>query len=80
MYFFISVQIQIILSPSFNKLDEYLKLGQLKGEAMKFRFNNLKIHRYFKYQKINLKKELMMIKVKQKCDKWQRIFEAQAKK
>ena len=52
----------------------------LKGEAITYHFNNLKIHKYFKYQNINLKKERMMIKVKQKCDRWKEIFEAQAKK
>jgi hypothetical protein len=45
---------------------------------MIWRFNNLKIKKYLQYQTINLKKELMMIKVKQKCDKWRELFEKQA--
>jgi hypothetical protein len=42
---------------------------------MIYRYNNLKIRQYFKYQNINLKKEQMMIKVKEKCDKWKEVFE-----
>lgn len=80
VYFFISIQIQIIGSTSFERLEDYLSLGKLKGEAVTYLFSNLKIHQYFKYQNINLKKEQMMIKVKEKCDKWKEIFEAQAKK
>jgi hypothetical protein len=42
---------------------------------MVWRFNNQKIKNYLKYQSINLKKEQMMIKVKENCIKWRKLFE-----
>jgi hypothetical protein len=38
----------------------------------------MKIKQYLKYQEINLRKEKMMIKVKENCDKWRELFEKQA--
>lgn len=54
VYFFVSIQIQIIKSKSFTHLNAVLQLGVLKGQALTYHFNNLKIHQYFKYQNINL--------------------------
>lgn len=79
VYFFISVQIQIIKSKGFEGLSKIMRVGKLKGMALTYHFNNLKVYSYFKHQTINLKKEQMMIKVKQKCDKWKSVFERQAK-
>ena len=40
----------------------------------------MKIKRYLKYQEINLRKEQMMIRVKENCDRWREQFEQEAAK
>lgn len=78
IYFFLSIQVQIFQSKSFERIKDVKSVGRMKGEAMTYRFNNKKIKKYLKYQSINLKKEQMMIKVKANCDRWRALFEKQA--
>ena len=78
IYFILSLQVQILQSKSFERIRDVKNVGRMKGEAMTYRFNNMKIKKYLKYQSINLRKEQMMIKVKENCDKWRALFEKQA--
>ena len=71
----VNTQAKIIMSKNYYKLKDMLSLGEKKGQAMVWRFNNLKIKKYLKYQTINLKKEKMMIKVKENCVKWRKLFD-----
>ena len=75
VYLLVSLQIHIIDSKSFQRIKTLSSLSQKRGQAIVWRFNNEKITKYLQYQTINLRKELMMIKVKEKCDKWRELFE-----
>ena len=80
IYFLLYLQAQIIDSASFLRIRDTLSIGEQKGKAMTLRFNNQKIKQYLKYQEINLRKEQMMIKVKENCDRWREQFEQEAAK
>ena len=80
IYFLLYLQAQIIDSASFLRIRDTLSIGEQKGKAMTLRFNNMKIKRYLKYQEINLRKEKMMIRVKENCDRWREQFEQEAAK
>ena len=48
----------------------------MKGKAIIFWANNLKIKAYLKYQMKNLKKEQMIVRVKTSFDSWRALFES----
>lgn len=41
---------------------------------MTYRFNNIKIRMYLRYQEKNFDKEKMMVNVKETMDKWRKLF------
>ena len=53
VYFLIALQIEIIKSKSFERLNDYVSLCNMKGKAVTYRFNNLKIKKYIKYEDMN---------------------------
>ena len=64
VYFLIALQIEIIKSKSFERLNDYVSLCNMKGRAVTYRFNNLKIKKYIKYEDLNHHKKTMMLGVR----------------
>jgi hypothetical protein len=64
VYFLIALEIEIIKSKSFERVNDYIQICNMKGQAVTYRFNNIKIKKYISYEDINYNKKTMMQKVR----------------
>lgn len=60
VYFLIALEIEIIKSKSFERVNDYIQICNMKGQAVTYRFNNIKIKKYISYEDINYNKKTMM--------------------
>ena len=60
VYFLIALEIEIIKSKSFERVNDFIQICNMKGQAVTYRFNNIKIKKYISYEDINYNKKTMM--------------------